>query len=211
MHMPYLTVWHHLFAAGLMLFTLVMLGKPRLPAMIRHFAAASLCLAGLTVTASLLRGDTHGIYAALVTSVLKALAIPGVLLFTARRTHASMQLRFSVRPAGTYFVLAAALLGAFALTRSFPGVPFISLALLVTGFTLMAVRKDLYSQIVGFLTMENGIAAFAVLEVGGIPLIIETGILLTVAAGAVVMATLSRHVQETYATGDTDRLTELTE
>lgn len=209
--MTQLIIWHQLCTAGLILFTLVMMSKPRLPAMIRHFAFASLFLAGLIVTTSLLRGDTHGLYAALGTTLLKVLAIPLILLATAERTGASMQLRFAVRPAGTYFLLIAFLLGAFALTRTFPGMPFVALALLVIGFLLMVVRRDLYSQIIGFLTMENGIAAFGVLAVGGIPLIIETGILLTVAAGAVIMATVSRHVQETYATGDTDRLTELTE
>lgn len=209
--MTQLTVWHQLFATGLIMFTLVMVSKPRLPAMLRYFAMASLCLAGLTITASLMRNDSEGIYAALITSLLKAIIIPVLLMATARRTHASMQLRFLVRPAGTYFVLATSLLGTFALTRGYVGMPFVAVALVVIGFVLMVVRKDLYSQIVGFLTMENGIAAFGVLVVGGIPLIIETGILLTVAAGAVVMATLSKHVQEMYATGDTDRLTELTE
>lgn len=206
-----LMLWHQLFAAGLGIFTVVMVSKPRLPAMIRHFALASLCLAGLTVTASLLRGDVHGLYAAGGAVLIKVILIPAILMTTARRTRASMQLRFIIRPAGSYFVLLFALLAAFALTRAFSGIPFIALALVVTGFMLMAIRRDLYSQIIGFLTMENGIAAFAVLAIGGIPLIIEAGILLTVTAGSIVMATVSKHVQDTYATGDTDLLTELTE
>ncbi len=206
-----LPLWSNLFTAGLLLFSLVLISKPRLPALIRHFTWASLCLAGLTVTTSLIHGDEHGIYAALGTIIFKVIAIPFILTYSARRVHASMQLKFYLKPSATYFVVAIMLATAAYVTQLFPAMPFISIALILLGLTLMIMRKDLYSQIIGFMTMENGIAAFGVLAIGGIPLLIEMGIFLTLTAGAVVMATLSRQVQEVYATGDTASLTELTE
>lgn len=200
-----------LFVAGLLLFTLAIVGKPRLPAVIRHFAMASLCLAGLTVTASLLRGDAHGVYAAAGTFAFKVVILPTVLFYAARRARASMQVSFYLRPAATYFVVTLSLLAAYLISHRFAAVPFLPIALVLLGLSLMIMRKDLTSQIIGFMTMENGVAAYGVLTVGGIPLLVEVGIILTVTAGAVLMAVLSRHVQEMYETGDTARLTELTE
>ncbi len=203
--------WNQLFTAGLLLFSLMLIGKPRLPAIIRHFALSSLCLAGLTVTASLLRGEAQGLYSALGTFAFKVVFIPAVLAYAAKRAHASMQVKFYLRPAMTYFAVAAALLAAYLVAGRFATVPFVSIALVLLGLSLMIMRKDLYSQIIGFMVMENGVAAYGVIAVGGIPLLVEIGIFLTVTAGALVMAVLSRHVQELYATGDTERLTELTE
>jgi len=203
--------WNQLFTAGLLLFTLVLIGKPRLPAIIRYFAASSLCLAGLTVTASLIRGDAHGVYGALGTLAFKVIFIPAILAYAAQRAHVSMQLKFYLRPAATYFVVALILGSTYLVASRFAAVPFVPIALVLLGLSYMIMRKDLYSQIIGFMVMENGVAAYGVITVGGIPLLIEIGIFLTVTAGALVMTVLSRHVQEMYASGDTERLTELTE
>lgn len=200
-----------LFTAGLLLFTLVLIGKPRLPAIIRYFALSSLCLAGLTVTSSLLRADEHGVYSAFGTLVFKVIAIPVVLIYAASRAKASMQLKFYLRPATTYFVAAFILGITYFVSGRFAAVPFVPIALVLLGLAFMIMRKDLYSQIIGFMIMENGVAAYGVAAVGGIPLLMEIGIFLTVTAGALVMAVLSRHVQEMFASGDTERLTELTE
>ena len=209
--MTSLILWNNLFTAGLLLFSLILVSKPRLPALIRHFSLASFCLAGLAVTESLQNGDQHGIYAAAGTILFKVILIPLILSFTARRSRASMQLKFYLKPAATYFVTAFMLVIATLVEYEMSSIPFVSIALIMLGLTLMIMRKDLYSQIIGFLTMENGIAAFGIIAVGGIPLLIEMGIFLTVTAGSIVMATLSQEVQEQYATGDTGRLTELTE
>jgi hydrogenase-4 component E len=202
---------NQLFIAGMLLSTLVLIGKPRLTAIIGHFAFSSFCLAGLTVTVSLLRSDPHGIYAAFGTLAFKVLIIPSVLVYAARHGRASMRPSFFLRPASTYFIAALVLLVSYLVSHRYEAVPFIPIALALLGLSFMIIRKDLYSQIIGFMVMENGVAAYGVLAVGGIPLLVEVGIILTVTAGALLMALLSRHVQELYASGDTERLTELTE
>jgi ABC-2 type transport system permease protein len=79
------------------------------------------------------------------------------------------------------------------------------------GFLLLIVRRDLYSQIIGFLTLENGISAFAVVALGGVPFLMEMGIFAVIASGVVLMAILSGQVHALYATHDTDTLRELTD
>ncbi len=70
---------------GTLLFAIVMMGMPRLPAMLRFFAFSSLCLAGLIVTSSLMRGDEQPYAIATVNIVFKVILAPGILFFAARR------------------------------------------------------------------------------------------------------------------------------
>lgn len=215
------------FVGGLLLFTVTLMGKPRLPALVRNYAFASLCLAGLTVATSLLRGDAHPFLAAAGTVVFKVVLIPWILLLAARRYRASNQLKFIMRPGATYLVVACMLVVSYLVTRDLPHGPgialvadghgpgiealYVSVLLVLLGLAFMIMRRDIYSQIVGFMVMENGVVAYGVLAIGGLPLLVEIGILLTVTAGTMIMAVLSRQVQETYATGDTHSLTELTD
>lgn len=206
-----LSLWNNVFIGGTLLFAIVMMGKPRLPAMLRYFALSSLCLAGLILTSSLMHGEEHP-YAIVATNVFfKVILAPMILMYAAKKVHASMALKFYLRPTATYFCALLVLLVSVFISMKMPGVPYLSIALVLLGLLFMIVRKDLYSQVIGFMTMENGIAAYGVLMIGGLPFMIETGILFVVITGAILMAILSRHVQELYATGDTESLTELTE
>lgn len=206
-----LSLWNNVFIGGTLLFAIVMMGKPRLPAMLRYFALSSLCLAGLILTSSLMHGEEHP-YAIVGANVFfKVILAPMILMYAAKKVHASMALKFYLRPTATYFSALLVLLVSVFISLKMPGVPYLSIALVLLGLLFMIIRKDLYSQVIGFMTMENGIAAYGVLMIGGLPFMIETGILFVVITGAILMAILSRHVQELYATGDTESLTELTE
>ena len=79
------------------------------------------------------------------------------------------------------------------------------------GFAMMILRKDVLSQLLGFLVLENGIAAFSLSALGGIPVAIEFGVYSAVLIGAILMATLSGRVQQLFGTHDTSRLSELTD
>ncbi len=211
----------------MILFTLVAMSKPRLPALLRHFALSSLCLAGLSMSLALLRHDPHMYVAALLTVLFKCLFIPWVIFHTADVSGASMALRSYARPTLTMFIGAAMLVVAFILTSripvqevvSFPShellfnhaLLFVSISMLLLGMTLMITRRDLFSQIIGFLIMENGIAAFGAVAIGGVPMLVETGIFLVTAVSAVLMSAISQQVQELYAAEDTELLRDLTE
>lgn len=206
-----LSLWNNIFIGGILLFTIIMMGKPRLPAMLRYFGFSSLCLAGLIVTSSLMRGEEQPYLIAVVNILFKVILVPWILLYTAHHVHASMSLKFYLRPAAMYFGILFILIASVFVSMKFSDVPYLSIALVLLGLIFMIARKDLFSQIMGFMIMENGIAAYGVLMIGGFPFILETGILFVVITGAVLMAILSHHVQELYATEDTESLTELTE
>ncbi len=222
-----LPLLNEFFVGALILFTVLMMEKPRLHGMMRYFTLASLSLAGMMATIATIRSEEHLYIAAGATFLIKGVILPWLLLRTAVRVRASMGIKFYIPASMTYFIVALLLMGAFWVAQNSPFTHiaevggsiflfeksslFACIALILLGLAMMVIRRDLFSQAVGFLTMENGISAFGVVAAGGLPLLIEVGIITTVVVGILLMAKLTSHMQELYATTDSDLLTELTE
>lgn len=205
--------------AGLTLFfTVLLFAKFRLPALVRFYALSSLALAGIAFALSV-EGDEHAWIIGLVTIIVKVLLIPFLILFAARKSKASLRLQSFLRPAPSYFLAACILLLTLFITFDSPFVFgksigilfFVSISLVMLGITMMIVRRDLYSQIIGFLVLENGLALFGIVTVGSIPILIELGIFLVITTSVFIMSSLSSNVQELYGSGDTEKLRELTD
>lgn len=211
------------FAGGLLLATFLMVGKIRLVPMLRYFAIASICLAGLGATVGLMRGEGEFWIAPLATVIFKVIFVPVIIYFTAKRLPAANQLKMYVRPATTYILFALGLIVSGIIVRNLPvnfvGVEgnvfffksllFISVALIISGIILMIARKDLFSQVMGILTMENGIAAFGLVALRGLPLFLEMGIFFVIIFSTMILATLIDSVHKVYKAGDTTNLNEL--
>ncbi len=216
-------VWADFFAAGLLLATFLMMGKVRLVPMLRYFAVASLFLAGLGASILIIKGEEDFYAAPLATILFKVIFIPLILYFTSKKIPSSNQLRMYFRSSTTYFLFALVLIVSGVIVRNFPvdfggaesdifffkSLLFISTALILSGILIMVVRRDLFSQVLGILTMENGIAAFGLVALHGIPLFLEMGIFFVIIVSTLILAALTESVHKTYATGDTENLTEL--
>jgi hydrogenase-4 component E len=210
------------FAAGLLLATFLMMGKIRLVPMLRYFAIASFFLAGLGASISIMRGEMD-LVPAIATVLFKVIFIPLIIYFTSKRIPSSNQLRMYVLPATTYILFALVLVVSGIIVRNFPvnvteiaggvfffrSLLFISITLILSGILLTIVRKDLFSQVLGILTMENGIAAFGLVALNGMPLFLEMGIFFVIIVSTVILAVLIDKVHEIYTTGDTAKLNEL--
>ncbi|MEK7183782.1 MAG: hypothetical protein AAB776_04075 [Patescibacteria group bacterium] len=191
-------------------------GKFRLGQIVRYYALQSLFLAGLLISLAAY-GDKHLYLSALGVIIFKVILIPAIISTNAKRSSASGRLTSFVRPAPSYFVSGGTLLLAVLAGMSIaPALQETDLILTVTAFAamflggaMMAVRRDLYSQIIGFFTLENGIAILAAATLGAIPLLAEIGIFLTITIGALLMSVLSRRLKELYAVEDTGELREL--
>jgi hydrogenase-4 membrane subunit HyfE len=135
----------------------------------------------------------------------------------AQRSNVSGRLTSLIRPTPTYFISGLTLLLAVAMAMSISSA-LIDTDLILTisafsamflGASMMATRLDLYSQIIGFLSFENGISLLASATLGAIPLLAEIGIFFTITIGALLMSILSRRLKELYAVEDTGELREL--
>ncbi len=85
----------------------------------------------------------------------------------------------------------------------------VSVAVILVAFVLMIVRRDVVSQAIGFLSLENGVSLTALVVAAGLPLILEVAFLLDLLVAAVVFGLLIRvhHGRaESMSTADLTRL-----
>ena len=216
------------------LFTLLMLGLfvagtlasftfMRLPSLLRSYAFSSMALGGLALALAYEKQAAHLIPVAVAVVAIKAFLVPFVIRLMSERSGASLRLSSSLRPSASWFVGGLVFASGIFLALRSPlllageGIGQIlellpiSVGVILVGLVMMILRRDLLSQLVGFLVLENGIAAFSLSALGGIPVAIEFGVYSAVLIGAILMATLSQRVQELLGTHDTSRLSELTD
>ncbi len=86
-----------------------------------------------------------------------------------------------------------------------------SVSMLLTGFIILTTRRKAITQVVGYLILENGIFIFGVLLLDVVPLLVEVGVLLDLFVAVFVMGILLNHIQATFSSHDTTRLSTLRE
>lgn len=191
-------------------------GKFRLGQMVRYYTLQSLCLAGLFLSLAM-TGEPKFYWSMTGVLVFKVIVIPFLLTTSALRVATSGRLTSLIRPAPSYFVSGLMLLLAVWVGMSLaPALPMAEPVLLVTawagifiGAAILALRRDLNSQIVGWLTIDNGLAILALASLGTLPWPLITCLWLATALCVVIMGTLTRRLKELYAVEDTGGLSAL--
>lgn len=203
---------------GLLLLTAVLLVWRRsLTASMRLLALQGLALAGLVATIGVAEGDPEVVAVSLLVVGVKAAALPWALARTAARTGATREVEPRLNP--TAGLLAAAALTTLAYLVSQPivaatpgtaarAVP-VGMALVLIGFLVLVSRRSALSQLIGFLVLDNGIAAVAFLTAGGVPLVVELGVSLDVLLVVLILRVLTGRMRLAYGNTDLDDLTEL--
>jgi hydrogenase-4 component E len=200
------------------LLNFLMLGSSRVSSVIRAAASQGVILGLLP-----LFGHEHItvrlVLVCLGAMVLKGAIIPG-MLFRAMR---SASIRREVEPiiGFTSSILLGALGTGLAIVfaSSLPleerhatalTVPA-SFSTVLTGFLSLTTRKKAISQVVGYLTLENGIFIFGLLLLEAMPFLVEIGVLLDLFVGVFVMGIILNMIQKTFSSLDTSRLSALKE
>ena len=173
------------------------------------------CLAfqsGLLACACLIVGLVHGgvhLVPALLTLLIKVFFIPGAILrligklTDEREIISDINVNYSTLAAAVFLVMGYALvdgLGAAAFSRD---VIAASIFMILTGLSLMVMRKRAIMQICGLITMENGIYLLGLFVTEGLPLIVELGVFLDVLIAVVVLVILTSRMSLSFMTTDT--------
>jgi hydrogenase-4 component E len=175
-----------------------MAATSRLPARIGACALQGALLAVLAVMVAHSRGWLPVALAATMIFLLKAILIPMYLRRAIQRSGVRREVEPFVSLHGS--LLVAALLAAIAfwlgsrmqLPASVPsslGVQ-VGLATVLIGL-FMAIRAHTeLAQVIGYLVIENGVFVIGQVLLGGVPLVIELGVLLDVLVAGMLMAVL---------------------
>jgi len=179
--------------------------------------AQAILLAAVAATIAAGSGAQHMWVAVALTVTVRVVAVP-VLLFRIMRTIGS---RRELRPlvsTRTALLLSLGLTlvaygttGHLDLSGAFPSrnaLP-VSLALTLIGLLLMVTRRKAVSQVIGLITIENGIFLAGIIATLGLPLLVEIGVFFDLLVGVAVMAAFTLRINTRFDTVDTDRLRSL--
>jgi hydrogenase-4 component E len=150
--------------------------------------------------------------AAGVALFVKAVALPALLVWVVRRTR-EPRLILEERHALTRAIAAAAV--TLVLVALVPDVlsehtaQRAAVALLALGISIAVLRRATVFHALGFLVAENGLYAAALAAPGGLPAVIELGLVFDLVLVVVVAAAFSAKIHEQLGTGDTSLLGEL--
>lgn len=85
----------------------------------------------------------------------------------------------------------------------------LSIVMILTGLTLIVMRSRAIMQMIGLITMENGIYLLGMAMTEGLPLVIEMGIFLDVLIAVMVLVILTNRLRLSFMTTDTNVLRKL--
>jgi hydrogenase-4 component E len=203
---PFSTQIVNVLAALLLLIAFAMLSQRRVLTLIKLFAWQGAVLTASTVVVAWSTGLTDLYVSAAITLLLKVIFIPWVLHRLIDRLFIRWDVETLINIPTTMLVGIALVIFAFALatpisqmastlTRSTLG---IALASVLLSFLMMIVRRKAVPQVIGFLSMENGVFFAATTATYGMPLVWELGVALDVLVGTLIFGIFFFHIREQF-------------
>jgi len=207
------------FAALLLLSSFAMLSQRRVVTMVNLLAFQGVLLGLATLLLGWRTGNTHLYVSAAMTLALKALFLPWLLHRLIRRLSVYWDSEPLLNIAATMLVGLLVVIFAFGLaqpiaalattsTRSSIG---IAVAVVLLAFLTMITRRKAMSQVVGFLSMENGLFFGAMSATYGMPMIIELGVALDILVAMLVLGVFFFQIREQFDSLDLHHLESLKE
>jgi hydrogenase-4 component E len=212
---------HILQALGalLLLTAFAALGARRVADYINAFAVQSVALALVAGVVGYYTGSGHLYAVAVLTVLIKAIAITAILRAVASLMRAQRELRLYLNLPES--LLAGSLLTLLAFfvspTVVAPGTflnepPLaVSVAIVLIALFILSTRRHALAQVVGLLMIENGLFSGAIAIAYGMPLIVEFGILFDILVAVIVLGLLVTLIQRQGLAVDTAELRRLKE
>jgi hydrogenase-4 component E len=217
--LPLIEQFIRTFAALILVSSFALLAQARVVAAIQVFAWQGFLLAGLTAMVAWNLHLPHLYISAVLTLGLKALFIPWLLTRQARRLGILRELDAVIRPGLT--LLAAGALVIFCYNVVIPVREFaevatrdaiaVSLALVMIALLMLITRRKAITQVVAFMSLENGLFFAAVTATQGMPMVVELGIAFDVLIAAVIFGVFFFHIRDSIDSLDVDQLSRLRE
>lgn len=206
-------------AAVVLFSSFVLLAQARLVSAIHAFAWQGALVAAVTTVVAVAGAVPHLYFSALLTLLLKALLIPWMLHRLVRHLKLDRHIESLRRPALVNIVAVALVIFSYWLvlpmvqqeltfTRN---IVAISLAVVLIGLLMMVSRQQAVAQVLGFMSMENGLFLAAVSATRGMPLVMELGVAFDVLVAMVLFGVFFFQIRESIDSLDVDRLNRLTE
>lgn len=204
--------------ALLVITDLLLLGSSRLRSCIRVVAVQGVVVSLLPL---LLHGGDNPARAWVLTAggvAVKGAIFPWVLLRVLREAGVRREVEpfvghtLSVLVGASSLVFALWVDARLQLPATLAGSPLtvpVGLATLLIGLFVIVSRRKAITQVLGYIVVENGIYAVGVALVGGVPLLVELGVLLDVFVAVFIMSIAAYHISREFDHIDVDQLDRL--
>jgi len=211
------SVWLEGFLVLFMITSLWQLGSSRLLTSIMAVSVQGVLLAALPLLIGAQAPLWRLILQAAVNLGLKGIAFPLLLLRAVRSVDARREMEplvgYSLSLVIGVALLAISLSVGIRLAPPWPGMPALlvpsAMFTALTGLFVIVGRRSAIVQALGYLAMENGIAAFGLALAEQEPLLVEMGTLLDAFMAVFVMGITIFHINREFDHIETDRLSSL--
>jgi hydrogenase-4 component E len=203
----------HLLAGGLVLISFMLLYQDRLFSLLNIFALQALVLAMSVAWQAFVQDAPHLYVTAGIALVLKAIIIPVALHRTIERLGIHREVETVVGigltmlaglglVALSLFLMMQVNVSAGALARE--DLAF-ALCVVLLGLLMMVTRRNAVSQIVGFMSLENGLV-LAATGAKGMPLVVEISVAFSVLVAFIVIGVFLFRIRERFDSVDVGAL-----
>jgi hydrogenase-4 component E len=209
----------NLFAAVLLLLSFAMLSQRRILTLIHLFTLQGATLVAATVVVAYATDQHHLYYSAAITLVTKVLVIPILLHRLIDKLNVKWDVETLINIPTT--MLIGILLVVFAFNLALPIAQLsssivhstlgIALACVLLSFMMMITRAKAVPQVIGFLSMENGLFFAATAATYGMPMVVEFGIAFDVLVGMFILGVFMFQIREQFDSLDISHLEKLKE
>ncbi|MBV8169542.1 MAG: hydrogenase-4 component E [Alphaproteobacteria bacterium] len=203
----------HLLAGGLVLVSFMLLYQDRLYALLNMFALHAVVLALSVAWQAWAQDAPHLFITAAIALVFKGIVIPVAL----HRIIAKLGIRREVEIVGgigpTMIVgMALVALSIVVMLRVTANADPLAredlafaLAVVLLGLLMMVTRRNAVSQVVGFMSLENGLI-LAATGARGMPLVVEISVAFSILIAAIVIGIFLFRIRERFDTVDVHAL-----
>jgi hydrogenase-4 component E len=203
----------HLLSGGLVLVSFIMLYQDRLYALLNVFALHAIVLSLSIAWQAYVQDAPHLYVTVAIALFFKALIIPIALHRMIQRLgiHREIETVVGIAPtmlAGMGLVALSLIVMLRVTTEADPFVRedlAFALAVILLGLLMMVTRRNAVSQIVGFMSLENGLI-LAATGAKGMPLVVEISVAFSVLIAFFVIGVFLFRIRERFDTVDVQAL-----
>ena len=199
----------HLFAGGLVLVSVMLLYQDRMTGLISTFALHALVVSMSVAWQAYIQHAPHLYITAAIALVIKAVVIPVVL----RRMVVRLGIHRTIEPVVSIGLTMLAAIGLIALsimvmlpitaqagTLAREDLSF-ALSVILLGLLMMISRRNAVSQVIGFMSIENGLI-LAATGAKGMPLVVEISVAFSILVALIVIGIFLFRIRERFETVD---------
>jgi len=203
----------HLLAGSLVLASFMMLYQDRLYALLNVYALHATVLALSVTWQAYVQHAPHLYITALIALVFKAIIIPVALHRIIRRLGIHREIENVIGIGLTMMAgIGLVALSMVVMLRVTPGADALAredlafaLSVVLLGLLIMVTRRNAVSQVVGFMSLENGLV-LAATGAKGMPLVVEISVAFSVLIAFIVIGIFLFRIRERFDTVDVQAL-----